>query len=634
MPKSKGNKGGGSKGSHGQNNRNNNNKSQPKQKDPDDIGGTNNTIAKGRNYHESKTKLRQLQSKQKSLSKVEQERIQTHLNHGTSNFYSERRMQRLKEDEEDPTSMDKLNPAQKRALLKRKRLNDNRTRSKLTRLESKRLEAAMDAADAEMLLHTEEGGFLEAENEMERTKNVTQEELKKMLPENNVKNIYDLTLTEAGPYEQFYDRSGRMSVLLGKSTGHVAVMDNHTMALKTEFNVKERCRTGTFLHNTNLFAIAQKNFVYIYDDQGIEIHEMKDHQDVTQLQYLPHHWLLASIGRTGYLQYHDTSTGDLVSKHRTRLGQCNVMTQNKNNAVIHCGHHNGVVTLWSPASNEYLVKMLCHKGSPIESIAIDKEGHRMVTAGTDGIMKIWDLRMFKSTHKYFVRGRAPRPMSMDISQTGILGIGAGKHAMFFTQEALKYKVQKDEWQYMRHSCYGGGQIESLRFRPFEDVCGLGVEKGFSSIVIPGSGEANLDSLEYGTNPYQDKKQRQESEVRALMDKLSPDMIALDPDVIGTIEESNDFVRRERLIQAEDEADPKKDADNEKKKREKNRMRGRNNIQAKLARKRKNVVDQNTILMKQAIEKEKRDKEKAKKESEEIESDAKADAPVALKRFFK
>jgi len=60
-----------------------------------------------------------------------------------------------------------------------------------------------------------------------------------------------------------------------------------------------------------------------------------------------------------------------------------------------------------------------------------------------------------------------------------------------------------------------------------------------SIVIPGSGEPHLDSQEYFTNPHADKRQEREQQVRSLLDKLQPDMIALDPDVVGTIETGND-----------------------------------------------------------------------------------------------
>ena len=303
------------------------------------------------------------------------------------------------------------------------------------------------------------------------------------------------------------------------------------------------------------------------------------------------------------------------------------MRQNPANAVMHLGHKNGAVTLWSPASNEYLVKMLCHKGSPITSMAIDKTGRYMVTGGADRQVKIWDLRMFKETHAYYTP--AGVPSTLDISQRGVLGIGHAGHATFWSPDALRVKAKNP---YMHHNMPGCGPVESLRFRPFEDVCGIGHTQGISSIVIPGSGEPNLDTMEYNTNPHQDKQQRREAEVRALLDKLSPEMISMDPDVVGGIEVSDPHRRLEQVRDMQEEANARAAAQPAKK--QKSKKRGKSKIQTKLRRKHKNVVDENTLKLREAREQEKAEKDKESKAARgETHDTPKETAPSALKRFF-
>ncbi len=58
----------------------------------------------------------------------------------------------------------------------------------------------------------------------------------------------------------------------------------------------------------------------------------------------------------------------------------------------------------------------------------------------------------------------------------------------------------------------------LGFGPYEDVLGIGHSKGVSSIIVPGSGEANFDSFE--ANPYQSTKQRREAAVHSLLEKVN------------------------------------------------------------------------------------------------------------------
>ena len=187
---------------------------------------------------------------------------------------------------------------------------------------------------------------------------------------------------------------------------------------------------------------------------------------------------------------------------------------------------------------------------------------------------------------------------------------------------------------MRHSVPACGPVETLRFRPFEDVCTIGHAKGIASIVIPGSGEPNLDTTEYNLNPYQDKKQRREAEVRALLDKLEPGMITFDPNDIGGMEESTPEIRNERLKDAEEKANAHK-----KPKKQATKKRGRSKIQTQLRRKQRNVIDEQVAKLREAREKEK-EMEALTNGSEggdakprfEAQS-AKDTAPTALKRFF-
>lgn len=60
---------------------------------------------------------------------------------------------------------------------------------------------------------------------------------------------------------------------------------------------------------------------------------------------------------------------------------------------------------------------------PVSALAMDGSGRHMVTAGLDGQLKLWDLRMLKPLHAYL----CARPASaLDISQRGLLAVGFGR----------------------------------------------------------------------------------------------------------------------------------------------------------------------------------------------------------------
>ncbi|KAI6651662.1 U3 small nucleolar RNA-associated protein 7 [Oopsacas minuta] len=264
------------------------------------------------------------------------------------------------------------------------------------------------------------------------------------------------------------------------------------------------------------------SYVYIYDKQGIELHCLKTHHQVCGLDFLPYHFLLVSVNKRGFLQYTDTSTGEQIASICTRLGRTHCLTHNTHNGIVHVGHSNGTVTLWSPNTPEPLVKMLCHRG-PIKSMVIDSDGQYMITGGVDSKVRIWDVRTYKSLGE--IKTFSPAT-TMCLSQRNILAIGSGRKIVTYHEP-----FSKDlHTPFMKHYC--DDVINSIEFCPYEDVLGIGHGAGFSSILIPGSAEPNIDSLE--ANPYQTKSQRREHEVKMLLEKIQSELISLKADSIKNI----------------------------------------------------------------------------------------------------
>lgn len=300
----------------------------------------------------------------------------------------------------------------------------------------------------------------------------------------------------------------------------------------------------------------------------------------------------------------------------TRLGPAVSFTQNPYNAIVHAGHQNGTVTLWSPSSTEPVVKLLAHRG-PVRSLAIDREGRYMVSTGQDQRMAVWDIRMFKEVNNYHLHQPGA---SVAISDTGLTAVGWGTKTtiwkgLFDKNLAVQEKVRSP---YMGWGGEGH-RMERVRWCPFEDVLGISHDAGFSSIIVPGAGEANFDALE--VNPFETTKQRQEGEVKGLLNKLQPEMIALDPSFIGNLD-----LRSEAQRKADKDLDtPAADIAEE----IRNRARGKNGALSKYLRKqrKKNIIDEKRLKIDQVWNEQQKKKDKKKQEVE-------ADLGPALSRFVK
>lgn len=499
-----------------------------------------------------------------------------------------------------------------------KSVKDKKLRSNLRLLENKNKQAAIEAKNVEILLENNEG-LLETEHELERTYKVRQDEIKAAVATETAKKGFELRLDGLGPYDVCeYSRNGRDLLIAGRK-GHVATFDWRDGKLGCELQLNETVRDAKWLHVSNQknFAVAQKKCVYIYGGDGVELHQLKNHSEATHLEYLPYHFLLSSISTAGIIRYTDVSTGQSLGELYTKLGQPTAFAQNPHNAILHVGHQKGLVTLWSPNSASPLVKLLPHHG-PVRSLAVDKSGTYMVSTSQDRRMSVWDIRMFKEIHTHHLRVPGT---SLSISDRNLTAVGYGTQVNIYKPEIFTHNP--DLVLPTPYMAWGGEGISTgrVRFCPFEDLLGIGHEKGFTSIIVPGAGEPNPDSLEQGTNPYETSKQRRETEVHALLEKIQPEMIAIDPNFVGNL----DLTSHEQRVKERD-LDHKEE---DKIAKLKKRGRGRNSALRRYLRKSgsKNVIDEEKERAREIVE-------RRKERNVEKQKQLKQAYGPALERFAK
>ncbi|KAL0893697.1 hypothetical protein ABMA27_013848 [Loxostege sticticalis] len=385
--------------------------------------------------------------------------------------------------------------------------------AKLRKRENKLHYAQKQAARAEILL-TEQQGSLQVDEDAKTTA-ISQKIIAENVDIAAATKIFELNL-DFGPYRAKYSRNGR-HLLIGSQKGHLAAFDWVTKKLHCEINVMESIHDISWLHVETMIAAAQKEWLYIYDNNGIELHCIKRMDKILRMEFLPYHFLLAAVNEFGFMSWLDISIGEIVGHYNNRLGRTSVMTQNPYNATVCLGNSKGVVSIWSPSVREPLAKILCHK-TPLTAIAVDNRGMYMATSGVDRSMKIWDIRNLDGPIQHYKLRTAP--VALEFSQKDMLAVGLGEVVEVYNNCCS----QTADRPYLRHRM--GKSINNFKFCPYEDVLGIGTSHGFSSIIVPGSGEPNFDALE--SNPFQTKKQRKEAEVKALLEKIPAELITLNP----------------------------------------------------------------------------------------------------------
>ncbi|CAN8259837.1 unnamed protein product [Cochlearia groenlandica] len=490
-------------------------------------------------------------------------------------------------------------------------LKDKKLKTHLASREKLYGKSAKAAAKIEKWLLPGEAGSLETEG-LEKTWQIKQTDIAREVDILSSRNQYDIVLPDHGPYKLDFTASGR-HMLAGGRKGHLALVDMMNMSLIKEIQVRETVRDVAFLHNEQFFAAAQKKYSYIYGKDGTELHCLKERGPVARLRFLKNHFLLASINKSGQLHYQDVSYGNMVASIRTGKGRTDVMEVNPYNGVVALGHSGGTVTMWKPTSQAPLVQMQCHPG-PVSSVAFHPNGHLMATSGKERKIKIWDLRKFEEVQT--IHGFHAKTLSF--SQKGLLAAGTGSFVQILKDS--RAGSSHNYSRYMNHPMVKGYQIEKLMFRPYEDVLGIGHSMGWSSILIPGSGEPNFDS--WVANPFETSKQRREKEVHSLLDKLPPETIMLDPSKIGAMRPSR---RKEKPTRVEIESEKEVAIEAAKSTEMKNKTKGRNKP-SKRTKKKKELVEKAKLTFPE------QGHNAAASKKRRIDEDAAAELPASLKRF--
>lgn len=337
----------------------------------------------------------------------------------------------------------------------------------------------------------------------------------------------------------------------------------------------------------------------------------QEHGAVRKLQFLDKHFLITSINKLGQLHYQDITTGVMVGNFRTGLGRSDTMEVNPYNSVVAVGHSGGTVSMWKPTSAAPLVKMLCHQG-PITALAFHSNGHLMATAGMERKIKLWDLRKFEVLQT--LPGHA---VTMDFSQKGLLATATGS----FVQVLGDLSGSQEYSRYVSHSMVKGYQIKKVSFRPYEDVLGIGHSMGWSSILIPGSGEPNFDT--WVANPFETKKERNEKEVHSLLDKLPPESIMLDPTKIGSVKPNR---KKEKPTKQERQADMESAVESAKEISFKKKTKGRSKPSKVAKKKQEALVKAKKPFLEQQARDDKLQKKRKRSSEEETQ------LPKSLQRF--
>jgi WD40 repeat protein len=358
---------------------------------------------------------------------------------------------------------------------------------------------------------------------------VAQSDVLEAVDEQTKRKKFDITLDKLGPYRCSFSNNGTDVALCGLR-GHLATFKWSNFELAGEIQLKDRCSDVKYIVDNSMLAVAQKRFVYMYTKAGVEMHLLQGMANCDSLEYLPNHMLLcAASSQYSVLHWLDVSTGkNIATKSPAQVKDPTAcMARNPASGILATGDVRGVLKMWSPTVEDPVVQLKAHKGA-VKDAVYHPEGRFALTIGVDNKVKIWDMRTLRTLEEY---GMNYAVDSIDVSAKGIVAIGGGTGIQFWKD---LFTTSRPRGPYMKHSIGYGNIVNNVQFCPYEDVLGVGHSKGFSTVLIPGAGDANPDF--FRANPFETETHRKGRVVSGLLDKLPAETISMDLQIAGVNEE--------------------------------------------------------------------------------------------------
>lgn len=364
-------------------------------------------------------------------------------------------------------------------------------------------------------------GFIETTLPYETTLEVTQNEIKKHLSNTKSKLAKEIPIKDNAYLD--ITRDGKHLLSVSKTGKCIITEFSETADAISNFSTYETVYDAKFCYNFQRLALANKNYVKLYDEKGTLTNTLSDHKYVTKLTYLPNHFLLVSASfENKLLSWYDISTGENITTHTLKKFNRTCLTHNPYNGVVITGHDDSSVRLWTPSLDSPAVSFIADKNVPICDIQAYND-HYLIVANASQKVQIFDIRNAIKPLK-IINLTSHGESKISVSQNNLVSISQGPVVNVWKDLLLDSSIR--EKKYLHHRFRDGSIINSTVFQPFEDILFVSTQNYISPLLVPGSGYAEINYS--SDNPFMTNKQRRKQLTRDLLDKLPAATIMLDP----------------------------------------------------------------------------------------------------------